>query len=73
MVREDLIKSTIRLRERSLSRTMRELRFLLDDATESGELEGVAHISGLINRGRTELRLLHQRAHELSLIGSSRR
>jgi len=73
MVREDLIKSTIRLRERSLSRTMRELQFLLDDATESGELEGVAHISGLINRGRTELRLLHQRAHELSLIGSSRR
>ncbi len=73
MVREDLIKSTIRLRERSLSRTMRELRFLLDDAAASGELEGVAHISGLINRGRTELRLLHQRAHELSLIGSSRR
>jgi len=73
MVREDLIKSTIRLRERSLSRTMRELQFLLDDAVASSELEGVAHISDLINRGRTELRLLHQRAHELSLIGSSRR
>lgn len=73
MVREDLTKSTIRLRERYLSQRMRELEFLLLDATASSELERVAQISDLIDRGRTELRLLHQRAHELSLIGSSRR
>ncbi|MGC9359283.1 MAG: DNA primase [Anaerolineae bacterium] len=73
MVREDLTKSTIRLRQNYLAQRMHDLEFLLSDATASGERERVAEISAWIDQGRTELRLLHQRAHALSLTGSSRR
>jgi len=73
MVREDLIKSTIRLRQKHLAQRMHDIEFLLSDATATGELERVAEISAWIDQGRAELRLLHQRAHALSLSGSSRR
>jgi DNA primase len=73
MVREDLTKSTIRLRQNYLAQRMHDLEFLLSDASASGELDRVAEISAWIDQGRIELRLLHQRAHSLSLTGSSRR
>jgi len=73
MVREDLTKSTIRLRQKYLAQRMHDLEFLLSDATESGELERIAEISDWIDQGRIELGLLHQRYDELSLTGSSRR
>jgi DNA primase len=71
--REDLVKSAIRLRQVHLTRFLRELRFLLEDAQEAGDAEQVHQLNALIDRCTKEHLEIHRQSYAVTLLGRSRR
>lgn len=70
---EEIAKSAIRLRQEYLSRSLNELRFMLEDAQEEGHQERVREILAQIDRITREYRELHRRLYAVSLVGRTRR
>ena len=69
MIREDLIKSSSRLRKRYLSQRLSELRFIQQDAQEHGQTEHLREFNALIERLTHDYLRIDQRFHSATLIG----
>jgi DNA primase len=69
MIREDLGKSVMRLRKGHISRLMRELRFIQQDAQEQGLSEQVKQLNETIEQLRREYLQVDHRIHAATLVG----
>ena len=73
MVWEDLIKCSMRLRKRNLSRLTDELRFVQQDAQERGAEERVRELSEMMKKAARQYREIYQRAYAATLAGRGKR
>jgi len=73
MAREDLVKCSMRLRKKYLSRLIGELRFVQQDAQETGTEERVREINEMIEDLTGDYLQIDQRAYAATLAGRSRR
>lgn len=72
-VREDLVRTLIRIRIERLSYESKNIRFLEDDAVRLGDLEGSKQWSDIKNRHLRELFHLQQSSHQAARVLFSRR
>ncbi len=70
--REDLIKCAIRLRMSFLSRSLNDLRFVLEDAQEEGDAERVQDANAHIEQLTKDYLEVHRLFHAVSLVGRGR-
>jgi len=73
LAREDLVKCSMRLRKRHLSRLIRELRFVQEEAQERGTEETVRELNEVIEKLRRDYLEIDQRAFAATMVGRSRR
>jgi len=73
MVREDLVKCSMRLRKRHLSRLIRELSFVQQDAQEHGTQERVRELNEMIEELTRDHLQIDQQAYAATLAGRSER
>lgn len=71
--REDLAKSALRLRQAQLSRTLTDLRFLLQDASEQRDQEETQRLNSLIEQCTREYLEVHRQYYAATLVGRSRK
>jgi len=71
--REDLAKSALRLRQAQLSRTLTDLRFLLQDASEQRDQEETQRLNSLIEQCTREYLEVHRQYYAVTLVGRSRK
>ncbi|MGI5915019.1 MAG: DNA primase [Anaerolineae bacterium] len=69
MVREDLYKSAMRLRKSHISRLIRELRFVQQDAQEQGLDDQVRELNETIEHLRRDYLQVDQRYYAATLVG----
>jgi len=70
--REDFLKCAIRLRLTFLSRSLNELRFVLEDAQEEGDQDRVREINARIERLTKDYLEIHRQSYAVSLVGRGR-
>ncbi len=73
MAREDLVKCSMRLRKKYLSRLIGELRFVQQDAQEHGTEERVRELNEIIDDLTRDYLQIDQRAYAATLAGRSGR
>ncbi len=73
MAREDLVKCSMRLRKKYLSRLIGELRFVQQDAQEHGTEERVRELNEIIDDLTRDYLQIDQRAYAVTLAGRSGR
>jgi len=73
MAREDLVKCSMRLRKKYLSRLIGELRFVQQDAQEHGTEERVRELNEIIDDLARDYLQIDQRAYAATLAGRSGR
>ena len=73
MAREDLVKCSMRLRKKHLSRLIGELRFMHQDAQEHGTEERVRELNEIIDDLTRDYLQIDQRAYAATLAGRSGR
>jgi DNA primase len=72
MVREDLMKCSTRLQKSHLSRLVRELRFVQQDAHQEGATERERELNEIIERLMHDYRQVEQRFNATTFIGRSK-
>jgi DNA primase len=72
MGREDLMKCSARLQKSHLSRLVRELRFVQQDAHQEGSEERVRQLNEIIERLMRDYRQVEQRFNAATFIGRSK-
>jgi DNA primase len=65
-LREDVIRTLIRIRIQRLSDESKNIRFLQDEAVQQGDLQGSKQWSDVNNRHLRDLRHLQERRHDLA-------
>ena len=73
MVREDLVKCSVRLRRDYLGRLLRELRFMLQDAQEEGDDERMQVLNRMIDPLARDYLDVDRRSYAVSLVGRSKK
>ncbi len=71
--REDMQKSALRLRQALLSRSLADLRFLLQDAQEQGSQDEAQHLNALIEQCTRDYLEVHRQYYAVTLVGRSRK
>ncbi|MHB1296122.1 MAG: DNA primase [Anaerolineae bacterium] len=73
MVREDLLKCSTRLKKSHLSRLIRDLRFVLQDAQDDGNEAQLRDINALIDGLTRDYHLIDQRSYAATFVGRKQR
>jgi len=69
LVREDMLKSSARLRKNHLARLLREVRFLQQDAQDQGAADQVGHLNQVIDGLMHDYLKIEQMYHATTMVG----